>query len=150
VSILVDVSAEGVRVPLARERVRELARFVLRRERVRDALVSIAFVSTRAIARLNADHLGHVGATDVISFALDAGANPDAALVGDIYICPDVARANAIAHASGVREELARLVVHGVLHVAGHEHPEGAERERSAMWLRQERLLRDARESGAW
>ena len=42
----------------------------------------------------------------------------------------------------GVREELARLVVHGTLHVLGHDHPEDDSRLRSPMWRRQERLLR--------
>jgi probable rRNA maturation factor len=41
-----------------------------------------------------------------------------------------------------VREELQRLVVHGVLHVLGHDHPEDESRYESSMWKRQERLLR--------
>jgi probable rRNA maturation factor len=53
-----------------------------------------------------------------------------------------VARENARAHSRGVREELLRLVVHGVLHVVGHDHPDGESRYDSTMWKRQERLLR--------
>jgi probable rRNA maturation factor len=41
-----------------------------------------------------------------------------------------------------VREELLRLVVHGVLHVVGHDHPEDDSRYQSRMWKRQEQLLR--------
>ena len=63
-------------------------------------------------------------------------------LVGDVYIAPAVARANAIEWGVGVREEVARLVVHGILHVVGYDHPEGAERVESPMWRRQEGLLR--------
>jgi probable rRNA maturation factor len=62
-------------------------------------------------------------------------------VVGDIYICPDVARANASAARCGVREELLRLVVHGTLHVLGWDHPEDDARVASAMWRRQEKLL---------
>jgi probable rRNA maturation factor len=66
-------------------------------------------------------------------------------VVGDVYIAPDVARRNAKAEGTGVREELMRLVVHGVLHVLGHDHPdEGEARYASPMWKRQERLLRSA------
>jgi probable rRNA maturation factor len=145
-SIIVDVSADGARTPLASARVKRLAAAVLRAEGVRDALVSIAFVSTRAIARLNKRHLGHSGPTDVISFALGAGKERSAdPVVGDIYIAPDVARANAMRFGRGVREELARLVVHGTLHVLGHDHPDGADRTTSPMWRRQERLLSSAR-----
>jgi len=66
-------------------------------------------------------------------------------VVGDVYIAPDVARANAVRFGRGVREELARLVVHGTLHVLGHEHPDGTDRTTSPMWQRQERLMASAR-----
>ena len=58
-SIVVDVSADGTRIPLASGRVKRVATAVLRAEGVRDALVSIAFVSAREIAQLNRRHLGH-------------------------------------------------------------------------------------------
>lgn len=145
-SIVVDVSADGTRIPLASARVKRVATAVLRAEGVRDALVSIAFVSAREIAQLNRRHLRHAGPTDVISFALGAGSDRSAAhpVIGDIYIAPDVARANATRFGRGVREELARLVVHGTLHVLGHDHPGGTERTASPMWRRQERLLASA------
>ncbi|MFL5619228.1 MAG: rRNA maturation RNase YbeY [Gemmatimonadaceae bacterium] len=140
-SLAVDVATEGVRIPIARSRVAALAEGVLRRERVRDALLSIAFVTDRRIAALNREHLGHAGPTDVISFGF-APVHGGRAVVGDVYIAPGVARRNAQDHDSGVREELMRLVVHGVLHVLGHDHPEGEPRYASPMWRRQERLLR--------
>ena len=98
-------------------------------------MLSIAFVTTRAIARLNRKYLGHAGPTDVISFAFG---DP---LVGDIYISPDVARRNARELGISPREELTRLVVHGVLHATGHDHPADA-RSASPMWKLQERLVR--------
>ncbi|MGH7720934.1 MAG: rRNA maturation RNase YbeY [Gemmatimonadaceae bacterium] len=152
-SLVVHVSVEHGRLPIARRRVADIARRALRAERVRHALLSIAFVSKRVIASLNRRHLGHRGATDVISFGLSLngettrGEGGSAPVVGDIYIAPDVARANARAHGVGVREEIARLVVHGTLHVLGYDHPvrekggEGAGRTASRMWRRQEVLL---------
>jgi len=143
VSLIVDVSADGVRAPVARERLKDLAVGVLEAERVRDALLSITLVSPTRIARLNRAHLGHAGATDVISFALTnpPGASARQAIVGDIYIAPAVARANAARMGTSVRQEIARLVVHGTLHVLGHDHPDGADRTTSPMWRRQEQLL---------
>jgi rRNA maturation RNase YbeY len=91
------------------------------------------------MARLNRRHLGHAGPTDVISFGF--APSPGEGLVGDVYICPDVARANARVAGCGVREELLRLVVHGTLHVLGWDHPVGRARESSPMWRRQEALL---------
>lgn len=146
-SLAVAVSTDGTRIPLARHRVALLAQRVLRAEHVRNALLSVSFVSSRAIAALNVRHLGHRGPTDVIAFGF-APAGRGAPVVGDIYIAPDVARTNARRHRVGVREELARLVVHGTLHVLGHDHPAGEGRAASPMWRRQERLLRAWLRSG--
>lgn len=146
--LIADVSAEGARIPLSSARVTATAKAVLTAEGVSDALLSITFLSARDMARLNRRHLNHRGPTDVISFAFDRAASPRA-VVGDIYICPDVARVNAVRARIGVREELARLVIHGTLHVLGYDHPVGEDRETSKMWRRQETLLtRDAR--AAW
>lgn len=139
----VHVATDTGRLPLGRDRITELARRVLRAEGVRSAMLSIAFVSTRDIAALNRRHLGYGVPTDVISFGFAPTAH-GASVVGDIYIAPDVARENARRHGVGIREELARLVVHGTLHVLGHDHPADADRERSPMWRRQEALLRRA------
>ena len=140
-SLVVDVAIAGARAPLSRDTVASLARRTLQRERVRNALVSIAFVDRGTITRLNRRHLGHAGATDVISFAF-ARATPRDPVVGDVYISPEVGRGTARARGIGVRDEIARLVVHGVLHVLGYDHPEAEGREHSEMWRRQERLLR--------
>jgi rRNA maturation RNase YbeY len=139
-SLHVDVALEGVRIPLARAAAADIATGVLRAERVKDALLSITFVDNRRIAALNRAHLGHAGPTDVISFGFRREAE-GAPVIGDVYIGADVARAAARAHRIPVREELARLVVHGTLHVLGYDHPEGEARLDSAMWARQETLL---------
>ena len=141
-SLDVSVGAEGVRSPLGRARIADVARVALRAERVRHALVSITLLSPRAIAAMNRQHLDHAGPTDVISFGF-ARVNETDPVVGDIYIAPEIAAANARAAGISAREEMARLVVHGVLHVLGHDHPDEA-REESAMWKRQERHLRAA------
>jgi len=142
VSIAVDVSRDGVRIALSEQRVRAIVRTVCRRERVKEALISIAFVRNAAIARMNREFLGHAGATDVITFELDdtTGAR-ERVIVGDIYIAPDVARRNAMANRVGVREELTRLVVHGTLHVLGYTHSEGSNRTTGEMWRRQEEIV---------
>jgi probable rRNA maturation factor len=139
-SVSIYVSAQGVRTPLAAARVEAIARATLASERVRDAMLSVTFVSNRAIAHLNSKHFDHRGVTDVISFGFK-GSGKGAAVIGDVYIAPAVARANALAHRVPLREELARLVVHGVLHVLGYEHPETETRTSSPMWTRQERVL---------
>ena len=140
-SLDVDVTTNGVRSALGRAAVVDIARSTLRAEGVRHALLSITFLEKRAMARLNREHLRHSGATDVISFGFRRGTDTDP-VVGDIYIAPDVARENARDAKVPVREEIARLVVHGTLHVLGYDHPMGEDRESSAMWRRQERIIR--------
>jgi probable rRNA maturation factor len=112
----------------------------LESERIRDALISVAFVGIGTITRLNADYLSHRGPTDVIAFGLEreSGSTP---VIGDIYICPKLAERNARRFGISVRRELARLVVHGTLHVTGMEHPEDETRTSSPMWRKQERIL---------
>jgi probable rRNA maturation factor len=134
----VAVETDGVRIPVARAALAELSRQVLRACKVPRAMLSITFIAPRPMV-LNRKHLGHRGPTDVITFAL--GQDPAGAVVADIYICPDVARAQAREHGVGMREELARLVVHATLHACGMEHPEDEGRTTSPMWRRQEQLL---------
>lgn len=127
----------GRRLPLSRALVRRVVEAVLHAER-REALISVTFLGRDAMRRLNADHKKHDRPTDVLTFALAA---PAARVVGDVYICPWVARGEARARGIPLKEELIRLVVHGTLHALGRDHPEGAERTRSAMWRRQERYV---------
>lgn len=123
-----------------------LALHVLRDEGVRgSAELSIMFVSETEIAELNEAYLGKVGPTDVLAFPLDApevtqqvlpGAatkGPDRApgdpgdmplLLGDVVVCPAIAARQAPTHAGTVDDELALLIVHGILHVLGRDHAE--------------------------
>ena len=133
--LAVAVSSEGVRSPVSAERLGHAAQLVLRAEKVTDAMISVALVSNARIAAINVKHLRHTGPTDVISFGFDRSS--PGPVIGDIYIAPTVASANAKRAGVGVREELVRLVVHGVLHVLGHDHPTDGARECSPMWQRQ-------------
>jgi probable rRNA maturation factor len=141
VSAIVGVAADGVRLPMPRARIAEVATAVLRAGRARRAMLSITFVSRRRIRALNRAHLRRDHPTDVIAFGFRS-AGRGSALVGDVYIAPEVARESARANDIPVREELVRLIVHGTLHVLGHDHPDGSRRTRSAMWRTQERLVR--------
>ena len=118
--------------------VARVVRLVLRSEGVRRATLSIALVANPTIRRLNARFFRRRRTTDVIAFPL---IGTGGATVGDVYVAPAVAARSASALGIAVREEVLRLVVHGVLHVLGRDHPEGPGRSRSAMWRRQEALL---------
>ena len=138
--LAIDISSSVRRLSVSRARVRETAIAALKVERVKDAMLSITFVGRATMSQLNHRYLGHHGPTDVISFGLGRAGKSSAA-VGDIYICPEVARENAKRQGVSPGEELLRLVVHGTLHVLGHDHQAGPSRTASPMWRRQERIL---------
>jgi probable rRNA maturation factor len=138
--LAIDISSSVRRLSISRARIREAAIATLRAERVKDAMLSITFVGRAAISRLNRRYLGHEGPTDVISFAMRR-AGRRGAVIGDVYICAEVARENARRQGNSAGEELLRLVIHGTLHVLGRDHPTDAARTTSAMWRRQEKIL---------
>jgi probable rRNA maturation factor len=138
--LAIDISSSVRRLIVSRTRVREAALAALKAERVRDAMLSITFVGRAAMSELNRRYLGHRGPTDVISFGLERSGKRGA-VIGDIYICPEVARDNARRQGVPIGEEVLRLAVHGTLHVLGHDHPIDASRTASPMWRRQERIL---------
>lgn len=141
------------------ERWSELCRQVLIEEGVRGlAEVSLIFTGEPAMAELNEQFMGKRGPTDVLSFPIDAepepsGRVPDAGgtgpgepptadiprLVGDIVICPSVAARNAVEHECSFEDEVALLIVHGVLHLRGWDHVVDQEAER--MEARERELL---------
>ena len=136
----IDVSATVRRLNVSRARIRQTASAALEAERVKDAMISITFVGRATISNLNQRYLGTRGPTDVISFGLGR-IGKRGAVIGDIYICPEIARDNARRQKIGAGEELLRLVIHGTLHVLGYDHPEDSTRGASAMWRKQERIL---------
>lgn len=145
--VVVESSAPGLRAPLGAARVEALVALVLKAEKISDAMLSVTFLSSRAMSKMHREQLGHTGPTDIITFELTRPV-ANAPVTGDMYICPDIARANARAWKVPVREELARLVIHGTLHTLGLEHPDGESRLDSPMWRAQEKYLRAATRRG--
>lgn len=111
---------------------------VLRHEGAEDGEISLTFLDDAGIDALNVEYLGKTGPTDVIAFALHG---PEEAPLGDVYVGYEQARRQAEGLNVPLDEELLRLAVHGALHVLGHTHPEGDDREGSPMFLLQEDLL---------
>jgi len=143
-----------------------LAEDVLGAEGVRgDKELSLLFVDEPSMAELNERHMGKAGPTDVLAFpidedALEPGRWPDngtlgpdrppvdlddlPSLLGDVVVCPAVAARQAPEHVGPLHggtldDEVALLVVHGVLHVLGMDHAEPDEA--AAMQARERALL---------
>lgn len=131
-----DAAAEAVRLTLGRADPGSVE------EVPAGAEISVTCLSRREIRTMNRRHLSRDRPTDVIAFPL--GREP--VLLGDVYVCPEVAREQAEERGLRPSTELLRLVIHGVLHVLGWEHPEGEGREESEMFRVQEDLLREVLE----
>lgn len=121
-----------------------LAEAALRAEGVTAGECNLVFVDPDEMARLNAEHMGEEGPTDVLSFPLD-GADPDPVgtrLVGDVVVCPAYAARNGGPDDTPNAPPdggLALLVVHGVLHLLGYDHADAADAAR--MQARERELL---------
>ncbi len=128
--------------PVDVERWRRLAVDALRSEGATGEL-TLTFIDRTEMAELNEQHMGTLGPTDVLSFPLDDDDDDDdddeddddddqvgrpPRLLGDIVIAPAVAGEQFADHAGTYDDELALLVVHGVLHILGHDHAEPDER----------------------
>ena len=78
---------------------------------------------------------GRAGPTDVLSFPMDelrpgrADDVPEPGVLGDVVLCPEVARRQAAAAGHGTDAEIALLLTHGVLHLLGYDHAEPMEHE---------------------
>ena len=105
-----------VRLPLLREMTIALLEDQLG---LRDYQLGILLVTAKAMASTNAAFLHHEGATDVITF--DHRQEPQGAMFGELYICVAVAVEQAAQFETTWEEELVRYVVHGVLHLLGHD-----------------------------
>jgi probable rRNA maturation factor len=117
------------------EGLRALARECLVGEGVVDAELSISFVTEEEIADLHRRYLQQDGPTDVLSFPLDDEVGEDGLrMLGDVVIAPAVAARN---NPDDPGSELRLLLVHGILHLLGHDHME--QEDRATMWARQER-----------
>lgn len=110
--------------------IEELVGHGLRQEKIGSGReVSIAFVDEEEMARLNRTFRGREGPTDVLSFPLleetdaqETEASAEPAVLGEIVVCPPVAKAQAADLGHSFHHEITFLLIHGLLHLAGYDH----------------------------
>jgi probable rRNA maturation factor len=111
-----------------------IAKKALKGENKERENLSIAFIGPAEIKKLNKKYRGKDKPTDVLSF--DYGDDG-----GEIVICPQVVKENAKKDGGGFRKELAKVLAHGILHLAGYDHCKSP-KEAEAMEKKQEAYLR--------
>jgi len=107
----------------------------------RPVQIDLVLVEKPSMAELNMAHLNHEGPTDIITFEYST---PEL-FHGELVICPAVAQDHAKDFGNSLGEELGRYIIHGVLHLLGHNDHEPVDREkmkseedRLVDWLRGE------------
>src|SRR5262245_11713895 len=126
------VRLSGRRAGVDRRRLRQRAVRMLRELGCARAELSIALVDDAAIAELNERYRGRSGATDVLSFSLLEGAHAErrGALLGDVVVSLDTAAVQARRARRTLDDEVLRLLIHGTLHLLGHDHERSDEARR--------------------
>ncbi|MGL5246908.1 MAG: rRNA maturation RNase YbeY, partial [Brooklawnia sp.] len=128
----------------------QLAEFALAELRIHpQAELSILLVDEAAMAELHQRFMDQPGPTDVMSFPMDElrapelGQSPPRGTLGDIVICPQFTSAQAPENGREPAEEIQYLLIHGLLHLLGHDHADAGER--AVMFGLNDRIIADWR-----
>ena len=146
---MIDISNESGGQVDTRALVR-LARYALDRLRIHpQSDLSILLVDEDTMAAYHKQFMDLDGPTDVMSFPMDEmrapadDEEPPQGLLGDIVICPAFTGAQAGGNGRTNQEEMEYLLVHGLLHLLGHDHAEPEER--AVMFGLNDRIIADWR-----
>ncbi len=138
-SLLVQVNQVETNAPqYIVELIKRAVEATLTHEQVEAASVSVTLLENPRIRQMNKKYLEHDRVTDVISFPLYEQGEQ---VVGDIYIGYEQTQDQAADSGVDLEEEIARVSIHGTLHVLGYDHPSDGDRTRSDMWQLQETIL---------
>ncbi len=123
-----EVKRSGIDI----RRLKSVARSLLREVNEPESALSLSLVDDGRIQELNREHRGKDKPTDVLSFPLyEPGEEPHPEgerLLGDVVISVDTARRQAAEYDAPLQNEIYRLLIHGLLHVMGHDHEQPDER----------------------
>ncbi len=97
--------------------------------------IDISFVDPKSIQEINKRYLNHDYVTDIITFNLGSITH----IEGDIYICPEEAKKNALAWKCSLEDELKRLIIHGFLHLL--DYTDYTDNDKQLMKQEEDRLL---------
>ncbi len=124
----------------------DLCRFVLDRMRIHpQAELAVLLVDPDTMEQLHVQWMDEPGPTDVLTFPMDElrptadDEEPEPGLLGDVVLCPEVARRQAVQAGHSQEDELHLLTTHGILHLLGYNHAE-PEEEKEMFGLQQQLL----------
>ncbi len=123
--------------------VKKVLNYALKKEKLENVEFNVIIVDSTYIHELNQVYRGIDKETDVITFALEDDKTvingSDNRVLGDIYICLDKAKSQAIEYGHSFLREITFLAVHGFYHLLGYDHQEKTDEE--IMFAKQEEVL---------
>lgn len=140
--IKVEISGSS---ELSHREIKRMVRAVAKRIGIGNALISIAFVSSGEIKRLNRIYRNRNKPTDVLSFGFSPASGDEKRFknTGELIISRFEAKINAKKKGIAVSDEVRLLIVHGVLHLAGYDHE--TKKEEKQMFALQNMILKSLR-----
>jgi probable rRNA maturation factor len=123
--IAVDIANQQDTLPVDRRQIRGAVRRILKEHAVTRATISVAVVDDATIARLHEQFLHDDSPTDVLSFVFESG---DGYLEGEVIVSAETAAAAAPRFGSSAANELLLYVIHGTLHLVGHDDRTASQR----------------------
>jgi probable rRNA maturation factor len=137
--IMIEVVNRQRKIPIDCERWQKFVAKVLRVVPANAEGVTVAFVSDRAMTELNRMWRHKAGTTDVLSFPAeqDEFEKIEGSSLGDVVISVEQAARQAKENGLNLDQEIAQLILHGLLHLCGHDHEtDGGEMNRLELRLR--------------
>jgi len=121
---MIEVVNHQRKVPIESERWRAFAAKAVKAAPAHFAAVTVVFVSDRAMREMNRTWRGKQGTTDVLSFPSGQSAFEEEAeaTLGDVVISVEQASRQAAEYGLSLDQEIAQLILHGVLHLCGYDH----------------------------
>jgi len=118
-----------------KKKISTVAKIVLKGENRGTEILSLAFVDKEEIKKLNKKFRKKNKPTDVLSFLLN-----EKECFGEIIICPEVVKENALKYGIEFRKEMLKVFVHGILHLCGYDH-EKSKKEENIMEMKEKKYL---------
>jgi probable rRNA maturation factor len=137
----VEISRKGAGRAFPSDRLKKIALGVLELVDQNEAELSVALVDNAEIRKLNRKFRAKDYATDVLSFAAEVELPSGIRLLGDVVVSVEKAKEQAQERGRSLNEEMAILVIHGIVHLLGYDHERSA-REARIMGRLEKRIYR--------
>lgn len=132
---------KNISIPWQTRWITEVANLASKKEKKIKGEVEIVIVGDSEIKKLNRNYRGKNKITDVLSFAWQEEGKIKTNVLGQIYICYPQIKRQAKVWRVTPKEEFTRMLIHGLLHLAGYDH--GSDKEAKKMFALQESVIND-------